>query len=243
MNPLVTIITPTTGHAKLGKAMESVANQTYQNIQHLVVIDGPEKLSDSLATLKDYPVRDLISLPYNTGANGYNGHKIYGACTFLAKGDYLMFLDEDNWIDSDHVQSLVDVIKEGNNWAYSLRKIVDRLDQFVCTDDCESLGKWKSILNDNFIDVGCWFVPKDIALMMSPFWYRRARHPDDQPEVDRIISSFLMGNNFKFDCTGKHTLNYRVGNRADSVQANFFLKGNALMHSQYNGKYPWRKAA
>lgn len=240
MNPLVTIITPTTGHPKLKQALDSVSKQTYSNIQHLVVIDGEQPVDSNLLTHYEL---DVIALPYNTGSNGYNGHRIYGASTYLSKGDFLMFLDEDNWIDNYHIESLVKIIQQGNQWAYSLRKIISPEDKFICNDDCESLGSWTSILNDNFIDVGSWFVSKHIALVMSPFWYRRARHPDDQPEVDRIISKFLLNNNFRFGCTGLYTLNYRVGNRKDSVQADFFLQGNSLMKLQYPEKFPWRKAA
>ena len=39
-DPLVTIITATTGAETLKKTIESVQNQTYQNIQHLIVVDG-----------------------------------------------------------------------------------------------------------------------------------------------------------------------------------------------------------
>lgn len=238
-NPLVTIITPTTGHPKLKQALDSVKVQTYSNIQHLIVIDGEQPVDANLLT--QYSQADVLALPYNTGAGGFNGHRIYGACTYLAKGDYLMFLDEDNWIDNTHIESLVDIIQQGNQWAYSLRKIISPEDRFICNDDCESLGMWTSVLNDFFIDVGCWFVSKHIALVMSPFWYRRARHPDDQPEVDRIISRFLLNNDYRYGCTGLYTLNYRVGNRKDSVQSNFFLQGNALMRQQYPETFPWRK--
>ena len=43
MKPLVTVVTPTTGAPYLRQAIESVKNQTYDNIQHLVFIDGQPK--------------------------------------------------------------------------------------------------------------------------------------------------------------------------------------------------------
>ena len=39
-DPLITIITATTGAETLKKTIESVQNQTYENIQHLIVVDG-----------------------------------------------------------------------------------------------------------------------------------------------------------------------------------------------------------
>lgn len=183
----------------------------------------------------------VIQLPHNTGYDQYNGHRIYGAMSYIAEGEYLCFLDQDNWFDDIHVESLVETIKAGNEWAYSLRKIVSQEGTYICNDDCESLGKWKSVLNDNFIDVNCYMIPKMAAIGFSPYWYRRARHPQEQPEVDRLLSAFMMQNFKKFDTNGQYTVNYRVASRADSVQDSFFIKGNEVMKHNMNGEYPWRK--
>jgi hypothetical protein len=84
-------------------------------------------------------------------------------------------------------------------------------------------------------------VPKMAAIHFSPYWYRRARHPQEQPEVDRILSPFMMQNLPKFDTTGQYSVNYRVASRADSVQDSFFIGGNEVMKQRMNGEYPWRK--
>lgn len=239
MNPLITVITPTTGAPCVRQALDSVKNQTYKNIQHLVVIDGEHPKANPI--LQDYPNIDLIKLPYATGKDQYNGHRIYGAMTYIAKGDFICFLDEDNWYDENHIETLVDVLKKGNQWAYSFRKIVGQEGQYICNDDCESLGKWISVINDNFVDVNCFMIPKQAALGFSPYWYRRARHPEEQPEVDRILSPFMMQNMKQFDTNFKYTLNYRVASRSDSVQSNFFVRGNEMMKQKYNGDLPWKK--
>lgn len=239
--PLVTVVTATTGARCLKDACESVANQTYKNIEHYVVVDGVERGEASLQILKNYPNSKLLILPYATGKDNYNGHRIYGAATYLSNGKYICFLDEDNHLDYRHVESCVDLVMQGYEWVYSLRKIIGKEGNFICHDDCESLGKWKSVLDDNFVDVGCWFLSKPSALMVSPLWYRRARHPNEQPEVDRIITQTLMQHAPKFECTGEYTLNYRVGNRADSVQAKFFIQGNKKMAETHGESFPWRK--
>jgi len=238
MKPLVTVITPTTGAPCVRQALDSVKNQTYDNIQHLVVVDGQPK---GRVIAKEYPHINLVDLPYATGKDQYNGHRIYGAMTYIANGEFLCFLDEDNWYEPNHIETLVDVISKGNKWAYSLRKIVSQEGEYICNDDCESLGKWTSVINDKFIDVNCFMIPKAAALGFSPYWYRRARHPQEQPEVDRILSPFMMQNLPEFDTNGQYTINYRVASRGDSVQAEFFLKGNEMMNKQYNGDLPWRK--
>ena len=87
----------------------------------------------------------------------WNGHRMYGAACYLCEGDYIMFLDDDNFLDPSHVEDCLRVC-ESHSWAYSLRKIVDEDGRFVCNDDCESLGKWPSVLGpkDFFVDVNCY---------------------------------------------------------------------------------------
>ena len=238
----VTIVTATTGSNYLAQNLKSVQEQTYEDVQHLVVVDGKEHLDKVVMQLEanGNPNVDLLILPYATGIEQYNGHRIYGAATYLAKGDYICYLDEDNWIEPNHVQSLMDIVPD-DGWAASLRKIVDSDGNYICNDDCESLGNWESVINDFFVDVNCFFFPKPLALQLTPIWYRRARHPDDQPEVDRALTYALKDNIIECKVSGEYTVNYRAGNRADSVQAQFFKRGNEYMNKLYNGKLPWRK--
>jgi len=238
MNPLVTIVTATTCTDYLKKNLDSVINQTYSNIQHLVVVDGQQHLKKLDCKI----AADTIIIPYATGTDQYNGHRIYAAATYLAKGDFIMYLDEDNWLEPNHVESLVNLLRDTPNaFACSLRKITDMDGNFICNDDCESLGNWKSIIDDYFVDVNCFFLPKRVALQLTPLWYRRARHPEDQPEVDRALTFVLRNNKIECLVSGEYTVNYRAGNRADSVQAHFFMRGNEIMHQKYNGDFPWRK--
>ena len=86
----VTVITPTIGSAKLRDAIESVKAQTYQHINHLVVVDGPDYQSavHNLLTLKELSDEiQLTTSPFNTGkvGDGFYGHRI--------NTDYIFFLD------------------------------------------------------------------------------------------------------------------------------------------------------
>jgi hypothetical protein len=51
----------------------------------------------------------------------------------------------------------------------------------------------------------------------------------------------LLEQGFSYDTNGKYTLQYRVGNREDSVKADFFLWGNSQMEAKYKNGFPWRK--
>ena len=245
----VSVITATAGNPHLAECIASVREQTYQNIEHIVVVDGKSRWdkADEILLAAEFPNganEHVCLLPYPTGINRYNGHRVYGAATYFADGDFHLWLDDDNAIEPNHVESLVNlVIEKQLHWAYSLRKIIDQEGNFVCNDDCESLGKWASILHpeDFFVDVNCYFVQKEVAVRMSPVWYRKFREPG-QMEIDRAIAHTLMhpDNKLKFDCTRDHTVKYRVGNTGLSVQADFFLQGNQKMLERHNGKLPWK---
>jgi hypothetical protein len=40
-------------------------------------------------------------------------------------------------------------------------------------------------------------------------------------------------------CTRRHSENYSVGNRPDSVNGQFFLRGNEVMRKRYPDGLPW----
>jgi glycosyltransferase involved in cell wall biosynthesis len=242
MNPLVTIVTPTTGNPLLGRAIDSVLEQTYKPIEYIIVIDGWKNEAAAREIIGNaHRMCHVMVLPFPTGISGFNGHKIYGAMNFIARGNYMCYLDEDNYYDPNHIESLVNVLKPEHKWAYSLRKIVDAESNIICNDDCESLGPWTNILNDNLVDVGCYMLGKQAALETAPIWYRRARHPDDQPEVDRALYQTLYslyGEN-AVASNKQYTLNYTAGNTVNSVKPEFFIDGNAKMQELVPG-YPWR---
>jgi glycosyltransferase involved in cell wall biosynthesis len=241
-SPLVTVVTPTTGNPCVFRAIESVAAQSYKPIQHLIVVDNPDTSTETKRKIREYNV-DVIELPYATGKDRFLGHRIYGASAFLGKGDYFCYLDEDNWLDSNHVASLVDVIRRGFAWAYSFRKIVDSDGNFICDDDCENLGKWPSVLGelDYFVDTNCYFLPRDIAVVTSPIWYRRFREPNAL-DADRTLVSFLRTNGAPYESSYQYSVNYRVGNTGLSVRKEFFLEGNQRMLQQRQGNLPWKVA-
>jgi len=239
-NPLVTVVTPTTGNPCVLRAVESVAAQSYKPVQHLVVIDNPEAPAKIKSAIRQYNV-DVIELPYATGKDRFNGHRIYGASAFLGKGDFFCYLDEDNWFDPDHIASLIEVIRRGFAWAFSFRKIVDIEGNFICNDDCESLGKWPSALaeNDYLIDTNCYLLPRMAAVVSSPVWYRQAREPN-VPEADRALLSFLLAQNTNYETSYQYSVNYRAGNSGLSVRKEFFLQGNERMMQKFQGSLPWK---
>ena len=238
----VVVVTPTVGSAKLADAVESVANQTYKNLTHLLVIDGAkeylEQFNKNLVHQdKDNWNLEFMFLPYNTGANGFNGQRIYASIPHLVNADYVFFLDEDNWYEPDHVKTLVSKIEEENlDWAYSLRKAYTPDKQYIADDNCESLGKWPIYFTHNdpqyLIDTSTFAFKRQFIKATCHLWHSGAWGEDRR-------FFYAIKDKSKWNTTGKHTLCYRVDNNPNSVNEEFFIKGNAEQLAHYKGQLPW----
>jgi glycosyltransferase involved in cell wall biosynthesis len=222
----------------LVQCLESVKNQTYNNIVHHIFVDGKENLSkveEKISFLK-YNKYCLNVIDQNVG-KGWYGHRIYAACSFLVNQDLIVYLDEDNWFQETHIESLVSKINN-NDWVYSLRKIFCKDAQYICDDNCESLGKWPVYFDEKVrhIDTSSFMIKKNVALAVGHSWYGKWG-------ADRQFFAALNQYFPNYDCTGEHTLCYRLGGNETSVQKDFFLKGNAVQKEKYGAEnnFPWLK--
>jgi glycosyltransferase involved in cell wall biosynthesis len=234
----VIIITPTVGSSKLSDAIESVQRQTYKNIKHLVVIDGKEHFLSTMNSLPasfETTIYDVMTLPFNTGANGFYGHRIYAGIPHLVNADYIFFLDEDNWYEPDHVKSLVEVLDRGNNFAYSFRKIYDKDKKYIADDNCEALGKWPIYFShDNpqyLVDTSSFAFERKFLEQTCHLWHSGWGG-------DRRYF-YAVRDNAKYDTNYKHTLCYRTDSNPNSPDADFFMNGNQKQLEHYKGKLPW----
>ena len=232
-----TVIIPTTGSPELKDAVASVLNQTYET-KCYVVADGVQHHSKTRIITDNFLERKNLErcfLPINVGANGFYGHRVYAAFTHLIDTDYVLYLDQDCWFDSNHVQSCIETIEKNNlDWSYSLRKVYNKEGEYICNDDCESLGKWKTYHGVNHIDTNCYCIKTSVAIKLAQVWHGGWGQ-------DRVFLSVLSQHFPKFECTGEYTLNYKVDGNAGSVNAEFFFNGNEVMNQKYNGEFPWKK--
>ena len=229
----VAVVTPTIGKPELIDCVKSVADQTYENLTHYVFADGIEHFVKVRSVTDKYDNVKLIELEENVG-KGWYGHRVYSACSFLVNADIIVYLDEDNWYEPEHVESIVTKIQEGNDWVYSLRKIYDKDRNFICEDNCESLGKWPIFHSDqhHHIDTSSFGVRRDVAVHIGHAWY-------GQWGADRQFFSALKHHFTKWDCTNSYTSCYRLDGNEGSVTKEFFEQGNKINKEKYNGKFPW----
>jgi len=227
----VAVVIPTIGAQHLEQCLDSVLNQTYKDTTIYLFKDGLNvkipSFVNNISNIKQ------IHLDENVG-KGWYGHRVYAACSFLVNADIICYLDEDNFYEPEHVQTLVETISKGNDWAYSLRNIVNKNGEFICTDDCESLGKWPVYFNNEIfhIDTSCFAVRRDVAVRVGHSWY-------GQWGADRQFFGTIKKHYPKFDCTNTYTVNYRLDGNPNSVTKDFFEQGNKETHAKYGDKYPW----
>ena len=238
------VITPTTGVPELAQAIQSVARQG-AGVEHWVVVDGVQYAEKAVKIVQDnaHPQLKLIVLPENTGMpqnhfwkleSGFYGHRIYASVAGLVNAEYTLFLDEDNWFEDNHVRIMVEGMQKHEfNWVYSLRKIVDKEGNFICNDDCDSLGIYPNQTYINFVDMNCYGFKTEFLLKLQHVFYRDTYHCD----TEVYKQAFALCKATEFGGTGQYTVNYRC---TKSGQVEWFLDGNRKMNNLYNGNFPWR---
>ena len=220
--PSVAVVTATTGRDTLKQTIESVRNQTVQ-CRHYVFADCVH-----MSPMLDGNV-EWCFLPVKTGGNGMMNGGIVAASAFLVQEDYICWLDDDNWIEPDHIENLLKAV-EGKGYAYSLRKLVEDSGDFFDYDDFESLG-----IHSGFIDLNCYLMDRQIAVQIAPLWYKTT----GQLMIgDRFVYEALKQNNIPYGETGKYTVNYRLNPKRDL--RSWFFKGNIENRAKYSGDLPWR---
>lgn len=131
---LVSVITGTYNRPReLQKAIQSVRDQDYPNIEHCIVHDGPA--SDDVTRLvhvsENMNYKHYVPIVFvETGRqwSHFLTNSIsavpFQVAQWLASGDYIMWLADDEEITSDHVSSLVQLLEEKDvDFVYSKTQI------------------------------------------------------------------------------------------------------------------------
>ena len=124
--PLVSIICRTMGRPEFAEAVASVAVQTYPNIE-LIVVDAADRGLALEPWCGRFPQRVV-------GSGGPLARAV--ACNAgldAARGEYCLFLDEDDWIDPDHIAKLTHAlhVRTDHPAAYTGVAVVDPSGQRV----------------------------------------------------------------------------------------------------------------
>jgi glycosyltransferase involved in cell wall biosynthesis len=114
--PLVSVIMNVYNREKyLGKAIESVLNQTYKNFEFIIVNDGSVDNSKNIALSYDDPRIKFIDNPINSGIG-----KSRNIGLKHTRGKYIWAVDSDDIADPVLLEKLVKVMESDNNCVFSI---------------------------------------------------------------------------------------------------------------------------
>lgn len=102
-NDLISIIIPVYNVEQyLPKCLDSIINQTYKNLEIILIDDGSTDRSGEICDkYKNEDKRIMVIHQLNGGVSGARNTGIE-----VAKGKYILFIDSDDWIEKDYVSSL-----------------------------------------------------------------------------------------------------------------------------------------
>lgn len=107
----VSIIIPVYNVAEyLRECLDSVISQTYSNLDIICVNDGSTDESGTI--LEEYAAKDLRITIVNQENAGLSGARNSGL--EKAKGDWVLFLDSDDWIEKSTLAELLELTKKSN---------------------------------------------------------------------------------------------------------------------------------
>lgn len=98
----------------VGKCVESLFCQTYKNIEYVFVNDcTPDKSMEIInENIDKFGVKDKCKIIEHKTNKGISTSR--NDCLDNATGDYILFIDSDDYIDLDMVESLVNAAKEND---------------------------------------------------------------------------------------------------------------------------------
>ncbi len=107
--PLVSIVVPIYNTERfLDRCLKSITGQTYTDLEIILVDDGSTDTSSDIA--ERYESKDKRVHLIKQANKGASSARNTGLDT--AHGDYVMFVDSDDWIDPNMVETLLNDIKE-----------------------------------------------------------------------------------------------------------------------------------
>ncbi len=106
-NPKVSIIVPCYNVEEyLEECISSLLKQTLKDIEIILINDGSNDLTpDILTSFSEIDKRIVLINQENKGVSNARNNGLT-----VAKGEYITFLDSDDWIDNDYIEKLYDAI-------------------------------------------------------------------------------------------------------------------------------------
>ncbi len=218
MNNKISIIVPIYNADKyLKKCLDSIINQTYKNLEIILIDDG--SVDNSLKICKDYAKKDKRIIVFSQKNKGQACARNYGLN--IATGDYIGFVDSDDWIDLDMFEYLYNlIVKYGADCSYI--KIRKKKYDIQAKKIIESIYKDEDILIE-YLKFGM----KTGEYAVYTYLYKReiienVRFPEGRINEDIPFLYCVLENAKILVKSNKHCYNYRLSE--NSTTRSYFKK-------------------
>jgi hypothetical protein len=184
---------------ELVQCLKSVQSQSHSDILHITIGDGCD-LRDSL---EDELTSSLLNvpLPQNIGDIGDTPRALGVIYAKSIGADAVTFLDSDNWLQPNHIESLVNTAKINNSHVVACRRS-------ICHLDGTAMGLCPDSNGFGFCDTNCILITKELFDIAACGW----RIPDHLHVIgDRIIWDNLIHATDRISISNHATVNYRTG--------------------------------
>lgn len=246
----VAVVTSTIGRPELERAILSVQNQIYP-CKHYVFVDGEQHFDKVKPLQEKYPDVIFTFLPMNTGANGWTNSYINAIAPFLIQEDIICYLDDDNWYDTHHTQSIIHAFNdyEHIDVAYNLRRFFTEESEYLCDDDNESLGLFffnqisypfeynhiqqylqTQLHRSTLVDTNCLAMTRETARELAQYWTHSKQN-------DSFVWKQCLKYNKRIYATAQRTVNYMTNRKSFNVTPMVYELFNVQPHQQMDFLY------
>lgn len=222
MEELISVIVPIYNVEKyLNKCIESIINQSYSNLEIILVDDGSK---DSSGIMCDsYILKDKRIKVIHKENGGLSDARNVGLDK--AKGEYIVFIDSDDWIDEKMIEILYNIIKKNNS-------DISICDYFLAyNEEIQTQKEDIEIINLSNIEALKTIYDKDLGVCMIVAWnklYKRnlfkddIRYPYGKIHEDEFTTYKLLYKAKKISYTNQKMYYYRQ--RKNSITSTFTKK-------------------
>ena len=200
MEDLITVVVPIYKVEKyLEKCIDSIIKQTYENLEIILVDDGsPDKCPQ---ICDEYAKKDSRIKVIHKKNGGLSDARNAGID--IAKGEYITFVDSDDYIEKDYVEVLYDSIKENDSdMAIGSHKVIYENGTILNKETGEkSVLDAKTVLErilyDENIDLSAW------AKLYKTELFEEIRYPKGRVFEDAATTYKLVDKSKKISIVSK----------------------------------------
>lgn len=220
-NPLISVIVPVYNAEKyLVRCIDSIINQSYKNLEIILINDGSTDSSSEICeSYQEKDIRIQVIQKENGGpASARNaGLQIYA-------GEYLCFVDSDDWLANNYVSELYGLIKKYDADIAACEYY--NVDEYKTYPPCENV-EIRICNNEDFLKI-CF---SEMSISVVPWnklykreLYSEIRFPEDKMICEDVMPMLLAGEQTKRAVVTSNKLYY------------YYTNPCSLTHESYNPK-------